>query len=89
MQHDLGDTPIAFFGKNIPLHSPLRHYYHFSKRDAFIQGSLGSFELKLVDGWRLCLKYVFYSLFAKPRLVAPVDDDAGCVAWIEGEVRQA
>lgn len=23
---------------------------------------------KLVDGWRLCLKYVFYSLFAKPRM---------------------
>jgi rhamnosyltransferase len=26
MQHSLGDHPIEFFSKNIPSHSPLRHY---------------------------------------------------------------
>ncbi len=29
MRHSLGEHPINFFGRQIPLHSPLRHYYHF------------------------------------------------------------
>jgi len=29
MQHSLGDAPMNFFGRQIPLHSPLRHYYFF------------------------------------------------------------
>lgn len=68
MAHSLGDNPIHFFGRKIPLHSPLRHYYHFRNavwcyRQPWLPGNW-----KLVDGWRLALKYGFYSLFAKPRL---------------------
>ena len=69
MQHSLGDHPISFFGKSIPLHSPLRHYYHFRNALLLYKEPWVPFNWKLVDGWRLCLKYVFYSLFAKPRLV--------------------
>src|SRR5690606_10075289 len=29
MQHQLGEKPIRFRGRLIPVHSPLRHYYHF------------------------------------------------------------
>ena len=29
MEHSLGDHPLTFFGIDIPLHSPLRHYYLF------------------------------------------------------------
>lgn len=68
MQHSLGDHPIKFLGKNIPLHSPLRHYYHFRNAVLLYKEPWVSFNWKLVDGWRLCLKYVFYSIFAKPRL---------------------
>lgn len=68
MQHSLGDHPIEFFGKNIPLHSPLRHYYHFRNAVLLYKESWVPLNWKLVDGWRLCLKYVFYSLFAKPRM---------------------
>ncbi|MCU7935381.1 MAG: glycosyltransferase family 2 protein [Candidatus Thiodiazotropha sp. (ex Dulcina madagascariensis)] len=67
MRHDLGDTPIEFFARTLPLHSPLRHYYHF--RNAlwlYRQGWL-PIRWKLADGWRLLLKYGFYTLFAKPR----------------------
>lgn len=68
MQHSLGDNPIAFFGKKIPLHSPLRHYYHFRNAVFLYREAWVPLNWKLVDGSRLCLKYVFYALFAKPRL---------------------
>lgn len=68
MQHSLGDQPIKFLGKNIPLHSPLRHYYHFRNAVVLYKEQWVPLNWKLVDGWRLCLKYVFYALFAKPRL---------------------
>ncbi len=68
MQHTLGDYPIKFFGKNIPLHSPLRHYYHFRNAVLLYKEAWVPLNWKVVDGWRLCLKYVFYSLFAKPRI---------------------
>jgi rhamnosyltransferase len=66
MQHSLGENPIKFFSKNIPLHSPLRHYYHFRNALLLYKEPWVPLNWKLVDGWRLCLKYVFYSLFAKP-----------------------
>jgi rhamnosyltransferase len=68
MQHSLGDHPIKFFGKSIPLHSPLRHYYHFRNAVLLYKEPWVPLNWKLVDGWRLCLKYVFYSLFATPRM---------------------
>lgn len=68
MQHSLGDQPIKFLGKNIPLHSPLRHYYHFRNAVFLYKEQWVPLNWKLVDAWRLCLKYVFYALFAKPRL---------------------
>ncbi len=69
MQHSLGDQPIKFLGKYIPLHSPLRHYYHFRNAVLLYKEPWVPMNWKLVDGWRLCLKYVFYSLFAKPRIL--------------------
>jgi len=67
MLHSLGDHPIKFFGKNIPVHSPLRHYYHFRNAVILYKTPWVPLNWKAVDGWRLCLKYVFYSLFTKPR----------------------
>ncbi len=68
MEHDLGETPIRFLGRSLPLHSPLRHYYHF--RNAvwlYINGDVPR-NWKLADGWRLVLKYGFYTVFAVPRM---------------------
>jgi len=68
MQHSLGDAPMKFFGRQIPLHSPLRHYYHFRNAVLIYKEGWAPLNWKLVDGWRLFLKYGFYSLFAKPRI---------------------
>jgi rhamnosyltransferase len=67
MRHKLGDHPIKFRGRYVPLHSPLRHYYHFRNAIALYKEPWVPWNWKLVDGWRLCLKYAFYSAFAKPR----------------------
>lgn len=67
MGHHLGDTPIRFFNKLIPLHSPLRHYYHFRNAMILYKESWIPSAWKLADAYRLILKYGFYSLFAKPR----------------------
>lgn len=67
MEHDLGDTPVQFFGRQIPLHSPLRHYYHMRNAVSLYLRSDFPLNWKLVDGWRLLLKYGFYSLMVPAR----------------------
>jgi len=67
MSHDLGDEPIEFFGRKIPLHSPLRHYYHFRNAIWLYRQAWAPRRFKLADGWRLLLKYGFYTAFAAPR----------------------
>lgn len=67
MQHDLGEAPIEFRGRKIPLHSPLRHYYHFRNAVRLYCESGLPLNWKIADGWRLLLKYGFYTLYARPR----------------------
>jgi rhamnosyltransferase len=68
MHHSIGDHPINMFGRQIPLHSPLRHYYLFRNAIWLYQQSWPSLKWKVADAWRLFLKYGFYSMFAQPRL---------------------
>lgn len=67
MAHDLGDEPFEFFGNKFPHHSALRHYYHFRNAVWMYRQSWLPAHWKFADGWRLFLKYGFYTLFAKPR----------------------
>jgi len=68
MAHDLGDEPILFLGRSLPVHSALRHYYHFRNAVWLYRSAPVPFQWKVVDGFRLLLKYVFYSVFGRPRL---------------------
>jgi rhamnosyltransferase len=68
MAHDLGEAPVRFMGRNLPVHSALRHYYHFRNAVWLYRSPDLPLHWKLADGWRLLLKYGFYTLFAKPRL---------------------
>ncbi|MGK2952943.1 MAG: glycosyltransferase family 2 protein [Thiobacillus sp.] len=67
MRHDLGSEPINLFGRMIPLHSPLRHYYHFRNAVCLYCERGLPLNWKIADGWRLLLKYGAYTLLAKPR----------------------
>lgn len=68
MKHSLGSAPIEFFGKKIPLHSPLRHYYHFRNALLLCREPWLTRNWKVANTWRLVLKYIFYGMFASPRL---------------------
>lgn len=67
MAHSLGDNPVVFFGKNIPMHSALRHYYHVRNAVWLYRQPWLPWKWKMVDGYKMVLKFIFYSLFAKPR----------------------
>ncbi|MCW7472070.1 glycosyltransferase family 2 protein [Leptospira levettii] len=68
MNHSLGDNPRKFLNKNIPIHSPLRHYYHFRNAILLYKVEWIPLNWKIVDCYRLILKFVFYSIFTeKPR----------------------
>ncbi len=68
MSHALGEVPLSLLGRRIPLHSPLRHYYHFRNAVRLYCEPHLPWNWKLADAWRLLLKYGVYSLFARPRL---------------------
>jgi rhamnosyltransferase len=67
MTHSLGDSPIVFRGKSYPLHSPVRHYYLARNAVWLYKQKYIPLKWKVVDGYKLILKFGFYSLFAKPR----------------------
>ena len=67
MEHALGENPALFFGRRIPVHSPLRHYYLFRNAVYMYRWVKLPKNWKIVDGWRLVLKFVFYSFVTKPR----------------------
>lgn len=68
MAHALGDEPIAFLGKPRPARSPLRHYYMMRNGVWVYRQPWPRMGWKIADALRLIRKYVFYSLFSKPRL---------------------
>lgn len=68
MRHSLGEEPKKIWGRKLLHHSPLRHYYIF-RNAVFLL-----FKAYVPRGWkvlfirRLCLRFVFYTLFVSPRL---------------------
>jgi rhamnosyltransferase len=67
MTHRLGEMPIRFFHRQVPVHSPLRHYYHFRNAILIYKQPWVPLNWKLVDGSRLLMRYGFYTFLAKPR----------------------
>lgn len=68
MEHTLGESPVTFLGIVIPLHSPLRHYYHVRNAVWLYKQRAIPIWWRLADGLRLLRRYCFYSLFAKPQM---------------------
>lgn len=67
MRHAIGEAPLNLLGRKLPLHTPLRHYYHFRNAVRLYCEAGLPLNWKLADGWRLLLKYGVYSWFARPR----------------------
>jgi rhamnosyltransferase len=66
MRHSLGDAPLIVFGKSVLAHSPLRHYYYVRNALLLYRESWIPINWKIADGWRLCLRAIFYMLLSKP-----------------------
>jgi rhamnosyltransferase len=69
MKHSLGDNPTQFLSKMIPSHSPRRHYYLIRNAILLYKDSIYPLNWKIVDGYRLLLKIIYYPIFLKPRLL--------------------
>ena len=67
MTHHLGEDPLSWFGRSVPLHSPTRHYYLFRNAVWLYGQPWPPRNWKVVDAWRLLLKFGFYALYAAPR----------------------
>ncbi|UZD70432.1 glycosyltransferase family 2 protein [Brucella sp. JSBI001] len=64
MEHTLGDEWTEYRGRRIPVHSPLRHYYHFRNAVWLCRRPWLSFSWKIVLWWRLLRQYLFFTFFA-------------------------
>jgi len=67
MTHAIGGEPIQFLGKFWPSHNPVRHYFMFRNAIWLYKKSWVPVEWKLIDGCKLIRKFIFYTLFSKPR----------------------
>jgi len=67
MEHALGDAPLVLFGKQFPMHSPLRHYYLVRNALSLLKKSYIPINWKFIVFWRMFRSFVFYSLLPSNR----------------------
>jgi rhamnosyltransferase len=65
MEHTLGDEPISVFGKKLPVHSPIRHYYFFRNCISLLRRDYIPSGFKLREFCFLPIRFFVYSLFTK------------------------
>lgn len=68
MEHALGDQSVKFGRRHIPVHSPLRHYYHIRNAIWLSKQSWISAQWKIVLIWRIVRQWLFFSIMTSPRL---------------------
>lgn len=61
MHHALGDSWVDFRGRRIPVHSPLRHYYHLRNAIWLARRPWISWRWRLVLAWRVVRQFLFFS----------------------------
>lgn len=68
MQHTLGDEWVDFRDRRIPVHSPLRHYYHARNAIWLCRQTWISNQWRVVLVWRVIRQALFFSVFVPQRL---------------------
>lgn len=66
--HTLGDRRMNFLGLSVPIHGPIRHYYQIRNPLWLYRQPWIPLNWKIVDGFRLLLRFIFYSTFTHPRI---------------------
>jgi rhamnosyltransferase len=68
MRHGLGEKPNYFFGRYVPVHSPLRHYYLFRNAIWLYRQDWIPLSWKVATARRLVLKFGYFALMPSNRL---------------------
>lgn len=68
MRHGLGDEPARFFGRDVPVHGPLRHYYLFRNGLWLCRRAAMPVGWKLATLRRLVMMGIFFALLGTNRL---------------------
>ena len=68
MEHTLGDEPINVFGRKLPVHSPIRHYYFFRNCISLLKRDYIPFGFKLREFLFLPVRFFIYSLFTRDKV---------------------
>lgn len=67
MEHALGDESISFGKRHVPVHSPLRHYYHVRNAIWLCRRPWLTGRWKIVLLWRVLRQFAFFSVMTAPR----------------------
>jgi len=68
MEHSLGDDPVVFLSKKMPMHSPLRHYYIARNALHLIKRSYIPANRRFIVLISMLKTFFFYSLVPRNRL---------------------
>lgn len=68
MQHNLGERAIKLFGKLTTGHKPFRYYYQFRNELLLCRLPWLTVYQKIIILRRMVLRYIFFSLFVRPRI---------------------
>ncbi|MGL5398662.1 MAG: glycosyltransferase family 2 protein [Shewanella sp.] len=68
MEHTLGDEPINVFGKKLPVHSPIRHYYFFRNCISLLRRDYIPTGFKVRELCFLPIRFFVYAFFTKNKL---------------------
>jgi rhamnosyltransferase len=68
MEHSLGDDPVTFFSKKMPMHSPLRHYYIARNALHLMRRKYIPVNRRLIILISMLKTFLFYSLVPSNRL---------------------
>lgn len=67
MLHSLGDKYLRILSKNVPIHSPLRHYYILRNGAWLISQKWVGWRWRILDSMRLIRIFIVFSLFSNSR----------------------
>ncbi|EKS73280.1 rhamnosyltransferase [Burkholderia sp. SJ98] len=63
MAHELGEEPVRAFGRNYPMHSPVRHYYLFRNAVTLLKRGYVPCTWKSTELVKLPVRLVIYACF--------------------------
>ncbi|MGI1939176.1 glycosyltransferase family 2 protein [Shewanella oncorhynchi] len=65
MEHEIGDKPVKFLGKEYVNHSPIRHYYYFRNIFMLLRMSHIPYQWKVSELFKVLPRFIVYATSTK------------------------